>query len=86
MKLLMDLSEIENIIYVYILKRLFSTLRDMSQANYRIEYAIVREVLQNRASQTTGHNKSTVFAVRCIWRRAQATNPTNAAHLALGQF
>lgn len=35
--------------------------------------AIICEALQNRASRTTGHNKSTVFAVRCIWRRAQAT-------------
>jgi len=49
--------------------------------------AIPREgerVLQNRArpQTTTGHNKSSVFAARCIWRLAQATNPTNAAHLA----
>jgi len=49
-------------------------------------YAIIREVLQNRASRTTGHNKSTVFAVRCIWRRAQATDPTNAALLAHCHF
>lgn len=80
----MHLLEMENNthIYVYIL----DIARYLSQANYRTEYAIVREVLQNRASRTTGHNKSTVFAVRCIWHRAQATNPTNAATLAHRQF
>lgn len=45
-------------------------------------------VLQNRARPptTTGHNKSTVFVARCIWRLVQTTNPTNAAHLARRQI